>query len=262
MPLPTPPLPNPTDRFTDRVESYRLHRPGYPHAIVDLLARECGLTGASTIADIAAGTGLLSEIFLEHGYSVNAVEPNAPMRAVCESLQPRFPHLHCFDGTAEATGLPDQSTDLITAAQAMHWFDLPRTRAEFARILRPHGWRAVIYNERRIGGDAFHEGYEQILRNYGTDYLQVQRQHLSAESIDAFFLPREAHHALFPNEQHLTLEALEGRIRSSSYMPQPGDPGFEEMRIAIEKLHTKHQSNNTVTLRYDCTITYGHLSTQ
>ncbi|MGB0124624.1 MAG: class I SAM-dependent methyltransferase, partial [Silvibacterium sp.] len=150
----------PTERFSTRVDAYREHRPRYPRAILDVLRRDCGLTSQSVIADIAAGTGLLAEIFLADGNRVIAVEPNAAMRAVCEELREEYPGLLCVDGTAEAMGLADGSVDMITVGQAMHWFDLKATRAEFARILRPGGWCVVVYNHRNMRGDAFHEGYE------------------------------------------------------------------------------------------------------
>src|SRR5580700_2945074 len=80
----------PTERFSSRVEEYRLYRPGYPAAIVDLLEKECGLTSAARVVDVAAGTGLLSEIFLERGYVVEAIEPNEKMRAACKTLRERW----------------------------------------------------------------------------------------------------------------------------------------------------------------------------
>jgi hypothetical protein len=99
-------LSNPAERFTGRVESYRRFRPGYPAEIVDLLRRGCELTADSLIADIAAGTGLLAEVFLAAGFSVTAVEPNEEMRAACAVLQGKFPKLRMTPGTAESTGLP------------------------------------------------------------------------------------------------------------------------------------------------------------
>lgn len=107
-----------------RVESYRQFRPQYPDAVVALLESECGLTADSTIADIAAGTGLLAEVFLARRFKVVAVEPNEEMRVACESLVAQYPRLRCVGGSAEATGLPSHSFDLITVGQALHWFDL------------------------------------------------------------------------------------------------------------------------------------------
>jgi SAM-dependent methyltransferase len=249
----------PTERFTSRVESYRLHRPGYPGEIVAFLEKECGLQRDAVIADIAAGTGLLSEIFLKQGYSVLAVEPNDAMREACESLAGKFPALTCLAGTAEATGLETSSVNLITVAQAMHWFDLKPTRAEFARILAPSGWCAVLYNNRRMGGDAFHDGYEKILKDFGSDYEAVQQRHLSKSRLADFFAPDAMKIQVFPNAQELSLEALEGRILSSSYMPQHGDTRYEPMRAAIEALFDAEQRNGHVHLEYDCAVAYGQL---
>lgn len=250
-----------TERFTGRVESYRLHRPRYPEAIVDLLANECNLTAEKRIADVAAGTGLLAEIFLRRNYSVVAIEPNDEMRAACGQLAEQFPKLECLPGTAEATGLSDAAVDCILVGQAMHWFDLKRSREEFVRILRPDGWCAIVYNNRRRGGDAFHEGYEHILREFGIDYAQVQERHLSSDEIERrFFAPDSARRKSFANAQELSLEALAGRIQSSSYMPRPGQPRYDEMRGAIASLFAQHQSNGRVRLEYECVVTYGQLS--
>ncbi|MGA8162464.1 MAG: class I SAM-dependent methyltransferase [Acidobacteriaceae bacterium] len=252
-------IPNATQRFTGRVESYRRSRPGYPPALVDLLGRACSLTADSVIADIAAGTGLLSEIFLGAGYRVIAVEPNAEMRAACASLTRDFPQLNVVDGTAEATGLADHSIDLITVAQAMHWFDLDKARAEFVRIVKPGGWCAVLYNNRPPGGDAFHEGYEHLLREFGIDYTTVKQQHMGRKRLAAFFAPSPMECTALLNEQSFDLEGLEGRVLSSSYMPQRGHPRFAAMRAAIQSLFDRTQTGGQVTMKHDCVVCWGQL---
>ena len=250
----------PTERFTSRAENYRQHRPGYPREIVTLLERECGLIGDSLIADIAAGTGLLTGIFLDQNYTVIAVEPNDAMRDACQSLTELYPQLRSVAGTAESTGLADHSIDLVTVAQAMHWFDLKKTRAEFRRILKPGGWCAVIYNNHRMAGDSFHDGYEKILRDFGTGYEKVQSSHLRDDQLAAFFAPDGMKKAVFNNAQQLTLDGLEGRILSSSYMPQPGHPRYEAMRPAIADLFAREQKNSFVRLEYACAVSYGRLT--
>jgi SAM-dependent methyltransferase len=246
-------------RFTGRVEDYRRFRPSYPREILDLLTRDCGLTSGSKIVDVAAGTGLFSELFLENGNSVVAVEPNDEMRAVCEERQTLFPRFSVLSGTAESTGLPAGSADFVTVAQAMHWFDLKRARAEFARVLRRDGWCVVAYNERRMGGDPFHDGLEKILVNFGPDYHRVQRAHLGEEQLRAFFAPFPLRRRIFPNSQLLDVDALLGRVASSSYMPTNGQPRYAEMRHAIEQLFHENQRNGQVRLEYDCAISYGQL---
>ena len=252
-------IPAPTERFTGRVDAYRRYRPTYPPAVVDLLQRECGLCAESQIADVAAGTGLLTEVFLRAGFSVTAVEPNAEMRAACASLQHDYPRLRVVEGTAEATGLPNHTIDLITVAQAMHWFDLEKTRAEFVRILKPGGWCAVLYNNRRLGGDAFHEAYERFLLEFGVDYGAVKQQHVGRKRLAEFFAPAAMQCATFPNPQSFDLAGLEGRVRSSSYSPQPGHPRFEAMRAALARLFAETQSDGVVTMHHDCVVCWGQV---
>jgi SAM-dependent methyltransferase len=264
-----------TGRFSTRVEAYREHRPRYPREVVDVLRRECGLTRQSVIADVAAGTGLLAEIFLEIGNRVIAVEPNAAMRAVCEELQKEFSQLTCVDGTAEATGLEAGSVDMVTVGQAMHWFDLGRTRAEFARVLSPRhaktarrgprvlgpsGWCAVVYNHRKMRGDGFHEGYERILVEFGGDYHAVQSSHLTEEKLAAFFAPAAMKCATSPNVQELTLEGLRGRVLSSSYMPQDGDAKYPAMIEEVDALFARCARGGVVQMEYECAVRFGQLS--
>lgn len=248
---------NPTERFTGRVESYRRYRPGYPAEIADLLRRACGLRDEARVADVAAGTGLLTEALLKAGFAVTAVEPNAEMRAACATLKPSYPKLNVVEGTAEATGLPDASADLITVAQAMHWFDLEKTKAEFARVLRPGGHCAVIYNNRRPGGDAFHEGYERLLKEFGIDYGSVKEQHVGRKRLAAFFAPAEMRCETFLNQQTFGEEELMGRVLSSSYMPQPGHERFEAMRAAVQRLFAETQRDGNVTMVHDCVVCFA-----
>ena len=252
-------IPNPTQRFSGRVASYKRYRPGYPAEIVDLLRRDCALSSDATIADVAAGTGLLTEVFLAAGFTVTAVEPNDEMRAACSELEQQYPKFRCVAGTAEATGLPDDSIDLITVAQAMHWFDLDRTRAEFARILKPGGWCAVLYNNRRLSGDAFHEAYEQFLLDFGIDYKAVKEAHVGRKRLAQFFAPSPMKCESLLNAQPLTLDALQGRVLSSSYIPQPGHLRFPDMQAALEKLFADHARDGAVIMIHDCMVCWGQL---
>ena len=78
--------PSPVERFSDRAGYYTRYRPDYPRAVVELLAGEAGLTAHAVIVDIGSGTGLSSRLFLDAGYTVYGVEPNAAMRACCQLI--------------------------------------------------------------------------------------------------------------------------------------------------------------------------------
>lgn len=252
------------ERFSSRVDAYREFRPRYPVEVIDLLQQQCPLTRSSIIADIGAGTGMLAELFLEHGSSVFAVEPNSAMRSACEELRSQYPKLTCIDGSAEATTLPDHCADFVTVGQALHWFHLEPARAEFTRILQPGGWCAVVYNERCIGGDAFHDGYERILREFGTDYESVRSTYPRPGKLAEFFNTQNGpmttiQQASFPNAQEFDFKGLLGRIVSSSYMPQPDHSRYPAMLRQVEELFARCRKDGHVQLEYDCVVTYGKL---
>lgn len=248
------------ERFTSRVETYVKYRPGYPVEIVDLFKRECNLKPESVIADIGSGTGKLCELFLPNGNVVFGVEPNAAMRAVADNIFKNEPRFRNVDGTAESTTLLDSSVDLITAAQAFHWFDPLKTRDEWVRILKPGGWAALIWNERLVQSTPFLIDYEQLLLDFGTDYKEVRHENVAGR-IESFFAPDKVASKIFPNTQVFDFEGLSGRVRSASYTPEPEDPKFEPMMCLLKAIFDKHQKNGYVNFDYETKVFYGHLST-
>src|SRR3954471_5425717 len=112
-----------TRRFSSRVGNYVRYRPSYPLAVLDLLKAECSLTERSVIADIASGTGIFTRMLLENGNRVLGVEPNGEMRLAAEEFLRSYSNFTSVAGSAESTSLADHSVDLVTAAQAAHWFD-------------------------------------------------------------------------------------------------------------------------------------------
>src|SRR5579863_1256797 len=114
---------NSTTRFSDRVEDYVKYRPHYPKKILSYLQDRYAFGPGWVVADIGSGTGISTELFLRFGNNVFAVEPNLEMRSKAEELLAAHPGFRSVEGTAEATGLPGSSIDLIVAGQAFHWFD-------------------------------------------------------------------------------------------------------------------------------------------
>src|SRR5580704_6928219 len=237
---------NSTQRFSSRVENYIKYRPRYPQAVVDLLGRECQLTTASVVADIGSGTGILTELFLQSGNLVYAIEPNREMREAAERLLAAFSNFRSIPATAEVTTLPDRSVDIITAGQAFHWFDRDKARAEFARILKPGGWVVLIWNDRNVSDRPFFKAYEQLLVTFGTDYEAVGHKHVDAEIIGSFFSDLPFKQAQFPNQQEFDFEGLKGRLLSSSYAPEPGHPNHLPMLDALDKIFKEYQTAGKV----------------
>jgi len=248
------------NRFTSRVEMYAKYRPGYPVEIVDLLQRECGLTRESIVADVGSGTGKLTELFLQNGNVVFGVEPNQSMREVAENFFKDQPNFRSIDGSAESTTLADSSVDLIAAGQAFHWFDPVKTREEWARILRPSGWAVLVWNERELQTTPFLNDYEQLMLEFGTDYKEVRHENSEA-GIESFFAPDKFNLKTFPNTQVFDYDGLNGRVRSSSYTPEPDHPHFDPMMRQLKTIFDKHQKNGYVNFDYETRVFYGHLST-
>ncbi|MFL5803507.1 MAG: class I SAM-dependent methyltransferase [Roseiflexaceae bacterium] len=248
-----------TRRFSSRVENYVRYRPGYPPEVIELLTARCGLTPDSLVADIGSGTGLLARLFLAHGCRVLGVEPNGEMRAAGERLLSGFPNFTSVEGTAEATTLPAQSVDFVTAGQAFHWFDRALARTEFARLLRPGGWVVLVWNDRRSATTPFLAAYEQLLERYATDYAQVNHKRIDEATIGTFFAPGAWSVQVFENRQQFDFAGLQGRLLSSSYTPEPGHPGHQPMIDALRTLFDTHQHGGQVAFEYDTTVYYGRL---
>ena len=250
---------DPTQRFSARVENYIRYRPSYPPQVLETLRSECGLTASSTVADIASGTGIFTRLLLENGNRVFGVEPNREMREAAERLLAGYPRFTSVTGTAEAATLPDQSVDLAAAAQAAHWFDLPKARIEFARILKPGGWAVLLWNERCTDRTPFLREYEELLLQYGTDYEKVRHEH-TTDNIGGFFEPTPFGQRAFDMRQDFDYAQLEGRLLSSSYAPGEGHPQHEAMLRELRRLFDAHHNNGRIGMDYVTRMFFGRLT--
>jgi SAM-dependent methyltransferase len=249
---------DPKERFSDRVHDYVLYRPGYPRQLLDLIAGTCGLGPGRLAADVGSGTGILTRLLLDSGARVIGVEPNLAMRSAAEDGLRESTNFESVDGSAEATGLPDASIDVVVAGQAFHWFDPERARAEFSRILKPGGWVVLAWNRRKdspLGRD-----YEDLLVRFAPDYAYVRTRDRAAEpNLRAFFAPRVPTAVTFDNAQRLDETGLRGRLLSSSYVPRAGHPLYEPMMQRLAEIFRKYAQEGVVTLAYDTDVWYGQL---
>jgi SAM-dependent methyltransferase len=252
-----PPLPDPTRRFGGRVADYVRARPGYPPELMDVLRDHCGLGPASVVADVGSGTGTFTALLLDRAARVYGVEPNAEMAQAAEARLGRWPGFVSVRARAEETGLPASSVDLVTAAQAVHWFDLAAARREFARILRPGGFAALVWNSRRREGTPFLRDYEALLERWGTDYASVRRLGGDESAARAIFGEGGYERRVLANVQHLDRDLLRARLLSSSYVPAPDDPRRVPMLEDLDAIFEARRSGGAVTIEYETEVFWG-----
>jgi SAM-dependent methyltransferase len=198
-------------RFADLAPRYDAARPQAPAELAEVLMQWSGRSEPDVV-DVAAGTGLSTVIWVGRARQVTAVEPGDRMRAVALGrlgLNPDRPTgvlassgparggsagapaarptaVTVTAGSAEATGLPDECADIVTASQAMHWFDADRALPEIARILRPGGifaaydydWPPCIDWETDQAYAAFDRKVEELETARGTRPPHAGKQHL------------------------------------------------------------------------------------
>lgn len=245
------------ERFTDRVSNYSRFRPSYPESLIASLA-DFGLARGANVADIGSGTGILTELLLAAGTEVFAVEPNEPMRREAEARLGGSPGFHSIAASAESTSLPDRSMDLITAAQAFHWFDASETRREWARILKPGGWVALIWNERDDSTEVG-KSYGALANAFVEQQEARRRLAQPTATIAEFFAPYEVKRLALKNHQDLDLDGLIGRAMSSSYWPKSG-PDFEKSLQKLKSIFESHAQSGLVRINYVTEVFLGQLT--
>ena len=130
--------------FAAVADAYDRARPGYPADVADWLVGP----KQSRVLELGAGTGLLTEKLVAAGHEVLATDPLPEMLT---HLRRRLPDVPVAVGTAESIPAASRSMDVVVCAESFHWFDHEQALAEIARVLRPGGVLAVVWNFRDEG---------------------------------------------------------------------------------------------------------------
>lgn len=239
--------------FEAGAASYEIARPGYPDGAVAILRDEVGIGPGTKVLDLAAGTGKLTRRLVELQADVLAVEPVQAMR---NQLAAVLPDVEVVDGAAEAIPVPDGSVDVVAVAQAFHWFDAPAALREIARVLRPGGRLALLWNER----DEATPWVAEMSRLIRWHERTVSRyQHVSWAAIVAAsgaFTDLEERTVTW--DQPLTRDLLAERVRSISYiaaMPRP-----ERERLAADVVDLVRRLPEPFPLPYICRVQWARLA--
>ncbi|MGH7741483.1 MAG: class I SAM-dependent methyltransferase [Candidatus Eiseniibacteriota bacterium] len=244
---------DPTGRFSDRAAEYVRYRPGYPPAAIDAMLAGLAPPSMLTAADIGAGTGISARALADRGVSIFAIEPNRAMREAAE------PHVRVTwqEGTAEATGLPDASVDLLLAAQAFHWFRVSESLAEFHRVMRPASRLALMWNA-RDREDLMSRGYIEAIHEVNGEHPAEMRP-FDPTWLDEAGRFTGLRSLTFAHSQELDRDGLIGRATSASYVPREGKPYARLAKLLAELFERHRDDRGLVRLRY---VTELHLATR
>jgi len=214
--------------FGSAADVYERARPSYPADAVAWIAEQARLGPGRTVVDVGAGTGKLTRLLVSTGARVVAVEPVPEMRA---KLVETTPGAEALDGTAEELPLEDASADVVTVAQAFHWFELDQALPELHRVLRPGGLLILIWNSRDLD-DPLQAAIEELLRPL--------RGSVSAQQAGAWRAPLERSplfgsgpQAVFGYDQRMTVDDVCDRVISTSFVAAMRPFEREELLVRV-----------------------------
>ena len=222
--------------FSEVAGLYDRARPGYPEDAVRWLAGDV----PGDVVDLGAGTGKLTGTLVALGHRVTAVEPLAEMRA---QLAERLPGVRCVEGSAEAMPLPDASADVVTVAQAFHWFDHEPALAEIARVLRPGGVLAIAWNIR----DEREEWVARLSDIIGAEHMGRDAVE-AALAVGGLFRPPAC--AEFRQATSLARAGLLELVRSRSHCIVRAPRERAAILEQVERLYDAHADGSGLSLPY------------
>ena len=245
------------DKFTHLADIYEKYRPSYPEDYIKDVITKCHLNSESLVADIGAGTGILTRQLLHSNLKVLGVEPNPDMRKVLKKLETNK-NFKAIEGTAEHTNLEDNSIDLIVVAQAFHWFDKEKFKKECKRILKTNGSVWILWNQLDETKDIVKE--QKQIDDKFTNRFQEVNGILSAtkkeDKIQGFFKDNIYEAKVVDNPLENDKERFIGANLSKSYSLKKDDVNYDKYIEAFGKVFDKYSENGKVMIPNK---TYGYL---
>ncbi len=236
-------------KFDKKGSVYAKARPSYPNDLLDYLQSKDIIKPSYTVADIGSGTGIFTVQMSPCVEKVFAVEPNGDMRKSAEAAFEAYSNILSVNGTAENTTLDNSSIDVVSVAQAFHWFDRAEFKKECRRILKPNGKVVLVWNDRDGKSDVIIDNFE-VNRKYCPNFKGASNGIDFSKQGFADFFEGEYDLIEFDNCIVYARAAFVARNLSSSYSPKKGDEYYDEYTNAINEVFDRHNINETVRYPY------------
>ena len=233
--------------FDGYAKDYTVGRPDYAPELIECMYGDHGFSKDSVIADVGSGTGKFARHLIERGSEVYCVEPSDDMRHTAENELSGYPNFHSVKGDAEHSNLEDSSVDFVTTAQAFHWFDVERFRAECKRILKSGGRVFLIWNMRGES-DALNREMHEIYEKYCPDFRGFNGGIKKDDERIKHFFENGYEYISFDHPLYLDRDTFIARSLSGSYSLQSGDKDFDIYMSEIEDVFEKNSVDGMVTI--------------
>lgn len=179
--------------YTNLAEAY-LHRPNYSSTAIDIMLKMSDMEKGKYTCDVGAGAAHLTLELAARELTIKAIEPNHAMRALGEKRTKNFHNIEWFEGVGEVTNQPSNFFDMVTFGSSFNVCNPALALKETARILKPNGWLACLYNNRQLS-DPIQAEIESLIKEvlpnykYGTrrkDHSQIINTSNSFKSVIQF----------------------------------------------------------------------------
>lgn len=227
--------------YSTKAEKYAKYRWDYAPGAIEAIVQITRLSSEWTMADIGAGTGIWTRHFTDNVQRIYAIEPNVELRQILEKAMETCGSVFVVDGSAENTTLSDHSVDIITVAQAIHWFDPEPARREMLRILKRNGWLALVrnYGVNKEKGEALGS---LMTEEYGANFTAVEER--PREKPSRFYFGNDQFRTLtFPFQYSQNWEEFMGSLTTASFMPDEGHPLFRKLEARAREIFSEYSTN-------------------
>ncbi len=238
-----------THKFDLKSQVYSKSRPDYPEALFWYLMSERIISKNKVVADIGSGTGIFSVGVSPFVKTVYAIEPNQDMRTTAEKQFISYDNLVSINATAEKTSLEDCSVDVITVAQAFHWFDRVSFKKECERILKPDGYVVLIWNDRDISSPVIKDNFE-VNQRFCPNFKGSSNGFDFSKDAFSDFFKGEYEITEFENSLVYDEERFISRNLSSSYAPKENEANYKDYVNAVREVFEKHNVDGKVVYPY------------
>lgn len=246
-----------TNVFRSKAEIYDRFRWRYNADAIRTVFETSEIGAHSQVADIGAGTGILTVEFSGKVKIIYAIEPNDEMRAIAARKLAADPSCQVINAVAEATALPDDWLDLIVVGQAVHWFEPESTKLEFHRILKPGGWLAILRNhglDPKIGkalDEVFPPECDTVTHMIGAG--QSPSFYFCADSYTKYDFPFLSKH---------DWETFFGGLLSASFAPTEEDTSFAGFKRRARSVFEQFRKGDYIYVHAATELYIGQINCQ